>query len=177
MKRERMKDVEIKEWLEVCDEPGHGLIYVTVAGKTHPIFIIDSVETTIARIVVSLAKGFVINHDLTFDQCYVCKVNNLFAYGRTALEAQGAMREKIFKNMDVDEKIKEFKKLFPDFDKPIPGRVLYEWHHLLTGSSQMGRDAFCRKHDIDLNKDYTVNYFIEITKDDFGGEIIQKLKE
>ena len=36
----------------------------------------------------------------------------------------------------------------------------------------MGRDEFCKAHGIDLEKKYTVRYFLDITKDSYGGEVI-----
>ena len=50
-------------------------------------------------------------------------------------------------------------------------------HHYLTGSCEMGREAFVKRHGIDLDKTYTVEEFIELTEDDYGGEIIKNLKE
>jgi hypothetical protein len=42
----------------------------------------------------------------------------------------------------------------------------------------MGRKSFAKNHGINIDKDkFTVQEFIEITKNDFGGKIIQKLEE
>ena len=40
----------------------------------------------------------------------------------------------------------------------------------------MGRDNFIANHNIDMNSQYTVEEFIELTKNDFGGRIIEQLK-
>ena len=39
----------------------------------------------------------------------------------------------------------------------------------------MGRDEFCKDNDIDLDKKYTVRYFLSITKNAYGGSVIDKI--
>ena len=41
----------------------------------------------------------------------------------------------------------------------------------------MGRESFVKNHGLDLNRHYTVKEFINICENDYGGEIIKKLKE
>ena len=41
----------------------------------------------------------------------------------------------------------------------------------------MGRNAFVKNHDINLNDVFTVDEFIALCINDYGGEIIGKLKE
>ena len=39
-----------------------------------------------------------------------------------------------------------------------------------------GRKAFCLNHQIDLEHDsFTVDEFIELTKDDYGGSVIRNM--
>lgn len=100
-----------------------------------------------------------------------------FGGGETAKDAEKALQDKIFANMDVDEKIGVFLAEFKPGVK-YPAKAFYEWHHKLTGSCEFGRNAFVKNHGIDLeNGMYTVEEFIEITKNDFGGEIIRQLAE
>ena len=57
-----------------------------------------------------------------------------------------------------------------------PAKNLYEWHHILTGSCEMGRSQFVREKGIDLEMDtFTVDEFVTMCKDNYGGEIIKKL--
>jgi hypothetical protein len=59
-----------------------------------------------------------------------------------------------------------------------PCRDLYEWHHRLTGSCEMGRKQFAADHGIDIDKDkMTVERFCELTRNAYGGEIIRKVDE
>lgn len=138
---------------------------------------IDGMATVIKQVKGNLAKGFIINNNLTTENCYVVKNGSLFAHGRTLKEARKALRDKIFDDMDVDEKIDLFLKKFNLTDK-YPAKDFYEWHHILTGSCEMGRNTFVKNHGIDLENDkYTVREFIDLTKDDYGGDIIKSLEE
>ena len=39
----------------------------------------------------------------------------------------------------------------------------------------MGRDKFCEEHGIDLTKKYSVRYFLDITKNSYGGDVIKEI--
>ena len=141
------------------------------------VYYIDSVPTVLEKVHLNLAKGYTINADLTTNECYVAKGNNLFAHGATPSDAIKALQDKIFENMDDEEKIDTFVAEFNLYDK-YPAKTFYEWHHKLTGSCEFGRNSFIKNHGIDLeNGTYTVKEFIKITKNDFGGEIIKQLEE
>ena len=78
--------------------------------------------------------------------------------------------------MDTDEKIEKFIEEF-EYKKKYKNSVFYEWHNMLTGSCEMGRNAFVKNHGINLDDEMTVDEFIELTINDFGSEIIEQLKE
>ncbi len=125
----------------------------------------------------NLAKGFTVNSDLTTEKCCVVKDRNLFAHGKNVKEAEEALQEKIFDTMDVGEKINAFVDKFK-LGVKYPARAFYEWHHKLTGSCEFGRNSFCKNHGIDLeNGLYTVEEFIEITRNDYGSSVIERLAE
>ena len=105
------------------------------------------------------------------------KGHGYFAHGKTLKEAQSALESKIFDDMDIEEKIAEFKKQFNVTDR-YPVRRFYDWHNKLTGSCEMGRKAFADSHGIDIDNDFmTVPEFIEVTRDSYGGEVIKQLEE
>ena len=107
----------------------------------------------------------------------MAKGENLFAHGNTSKAAIEALQSKIFENMDVDEKLDKFEEQF-ELGVKYPAKLFYEWHHKLTGSCEFGRNNFVKSHGIDLeNGTYTVEEFINITRDDYGGEIIERLAE
>ena len=156
------------------DGSGYGYGIKSFNGKT--VYRIDNVPTIITSIHFNLAKGFILNDDLTLTPCHVVKYNGLFAHGETPQKAAEALRAKIFENMDTDEAIEKFCETFKTGER-YSGHEFFNWHHYLTGSCEMGRKAFVSRHDLDLDKLYTVEEFIELTEDDYGGEVIKKLKE
>ena len=144
--------------------------------NNHYVFIIDNISTIITSIHGNVAKGFILNKNLTLEKIFVAKGNNKFAHGKTLKEAVADLQEKIFDDLGIEEKIEMFNKQFNRFDKYI-GEEFYKWHHILTGSCTAGRDNFVRENNLDLKKTYSVDEFIKITKNSYGGNIIKKLCE
>ena len=156
---------------------GNGYGYGLISFNGFRVNYIDGMATVIKQVKGNLAKGFIINNNLTTENCYVVKSGSLFAHGRTLEEARKALQDKIFDDMDVDEKINLFLKKFNMTDE-YPAKDFYEWHHILTGSCEMGRNTFVKNRGIDLENDkYTVREFIDLTKDDYGGGIIKTIEE
>ena len=121
--------------------------------------------------------GSVIQNDLTLEPCYIARIGNSFAHGETAREAIADAVAKEMQNKPENERIAEFVKAHPNIDTEYPCEDLFRWHNTLTGSCEFGRRQFCSDHGIDLKSDYTVRYFLEITKDAYGGSIIKKVIE
>ena len=138
----------------------------------HPI---DGVATLIKAVFGNFAKGFILKSDLTLEPCYIAKNGGYFAHGATLAEAVRALNDKLFEDMDEDERIAAFWECHENGVK-YPAMDLYEWHHKLTGSCEMGRKSFAADHGINLETDvYTVAEFVVICGNSYGGEIIQKL--
>ena len=92
-------------------------------------------------------------------------------------DAQNALEEKLFQDLDVEERIEMFMKQFQT-GKEYPAKDFYEWHNKLTGSCEMGRKAFAQDHDINIETDeMTVSDFINLTRNAFGGSVIRQLEE
>lgn len=135
---------------------------------------VDSLPTIIIQVKGNFAKGYVVNEArLTLEPCYIAKVGNSFAHGKTLKEAVIDAKEKEIEKMPIEERIEKFKEVFGSLDSEHTGKEFYDWHHILTGSCRMGRDGFCKTHKIDLEKKYTVRYFLDITKDSYGSDIIE----
>ena len=142
------------------------------------IHIIDEIPTIIKSIRNNVAKGFVFNSDFTLTPTFVVKENNKFAHGETFREAFMALQEKLYDDSTEEERIDAFKNHFPDFSFSVSAKELFHWHHVLTGSCKQGRLSFCKSKGIDIENDFfTINEFIEITKDSYGGDIIKRLKD
>ena len=138
---------------------------------------IDMLPTIIIQVNGNFAKGYIIKDDLTLESCYIAKVGNFFAHGKTLKDAVTDAEKKREKNMLIQERIKKFVEAFSSLDSEHTGKEYYDWHHFLTGSCQMGRDKFCEAHDIDLSKKYTVKYFLDITKNSYGSNVIKLVRE
>ena len=141
------------------------------------IYKIDGVNTIFEHINKNVAKGKIVNGDLTTEDCYIVKGNNMFAHGETIKKAMQALQEKIYDSLDVDEAIAKFKERFKQKNRKYKASDFYLWHHILTGSCEHGRTIFCKNNDIDLeNGKYTVLEFIKITENSYNGDIIKRLK-
>ena len=138
---------------------------------------IDGLETIITAVHKGIAKGFILQADMTLKPCYIAKGNNMFAHGNTINEAVISLRNKVFANLDVDERVAEFKKAFSP-NRKYPNRDFYEWHGRLTGSCEMGRRQFAESHNIDIEHGrMTVKEFCNLTENSYGGEIVKMIAE
>ena len=163
------------------DDSGYGYSYgdgnehiKSVNGKW--IFYIDETTTIIKKIVGNLAKGFIFMQDFTMKPCYIVRDGHgLFAHGETAEGARRALEEKILESIDEDEAIEKIIEKFGSGDMHAAAEF-YNWHHYLTGSCEMGRKAFMENNDIQMDDLFTIDEFIDLTKNDFGAEKIEKLR-
>ena len=153
---------------------GYGYGLKSISGKK--IYMVDGIATTISHIHGNIAKGTIINRDLTETPCYIVKEGKYFAHGKTLAEVREALQDKLFNKMPVEKRIAEFWKCHKKGIK-YPTKDFFEWHHKLTGSCLMGRQQFAKNHDVDLDGEMTVEEFIKLTENSFGGDIIKKLEE
>ena len=139
--------------------------------------LIDGVETIVSRVKGNVAKGYILSNDLQLSPCYVVKNNKYFAHGKTLKGANEALQDKIFSDLDVDERIAEFVKRFKASTK-YSSKDFFDWHGKLTGSCEQGRENFAKNHNIDLENDmFTVAEFLKLTENEYGSEVIKRLKE
>lgn len=141
------------------------------------VYIVDGIQTIIKSVRSNIAQGFVLQSDLTLKPCYIVKELNKFAHGNTLHDAFSALQEKLYDDSTEEERIEAFRKKFPEYDTHYPNRDLFTYHHVLTGSCQMGRESFCKDKGIDLDGSTTVREFVELTKGSYGGDVIRKLPE
>ena len=143
----------------------------------HKVYLVDGVPTIFTSIHCNVSNGFILQSDLTMTPCYIVKGNNLFAHGDDLHKAMAALIDKMFDNMPEEKRIAEFIKAHPDKTALYSHKDLYDWHHRLTGSCVAGRNAFTKDHGIDMDGSSSVEYFIELTKNAYGGSTIKKLEE
>lgn len=140
------------------------------------IYVVDNIPTIITNVKGNIAKGFILQSDLSLTPCFIVKENNQFSHGNTLHEAFESLQEKLYDDSTEEERIIKFKEHFSDFSKKYSAKDLFIWHHVLTGSCKAGREAFCKDKGIDVNNDrFTVYEFIELTKNSYGGDIIRRL--
>lgn len=152
---------------------GYGSGLKSISSKK--IYMVDDIAITISHIHGNAAKGTIINNDLTETPCYIVKEGKYFAHGKTLAEANAALQDKLFDKMPVEKRIAAFWTCHKRGIK-YPTKDFFEWHHKLTGSCLMGRQQFAKDHDVDLNGEMTVEEFIALTKNAFGGDIIKRLE-
>ena len=150
---------------------GYGKI---VAFASEKVWYVDGVPTFIDHIRGDIAEGRILNDDLSMVPCYIARVENSFAHGKTLREAVMDAESKAMEELPEEERIARFVSAFPSLDSTAKCEDFYRWHHTLTGSCRMGRDNFVKSHNLDMEKEYTVRYFLDITKEEYGRETIKK---
>ena len=138
---------------------------------------VDSIPTIITQVHGNIARGYIVNTFLDLRPCFIAKAGNSFAHGETIKEALSDASEKEMKRLPLEDRIEMFKEVFGDLDSEHAGIEFYNWHHTLTGSCRIGRDEFCKDNNIDLEKKYTVRYFLDITKESYGSDVIKLILE
>lgn len=139
--------------------------------------IIDDIPTIITSVRNNIAKGFIVKNDLQLEPCYIVNENNQFAHGDTLKDAFMSLQEKLYDDSTEEERIEAFKKQFPEYDVKYDNMDLFVYHHVLTGSCRMGREAFMSNKGLSLDGKTSVREFVELTKSAYGGDIIKKLPE
>ena len=141
-----------------------------------PVCLIDDIYTVVYQLHGDIAKGAILNKDLSLEPCYVVKRDGVFAHGVTLHEAQEALISKLFDTLPEAERIEAFCEEFKNPDAVYPVRTFFEWHHRLTGSCEAGRRAFAKDHALDIeNGAMSVWEFLNLTKDAYGGSTIRKV--
>jgi hypothetical protein len=142
------------------------------------VHLIDEVPTIIKSVKNNIAKGFIVNKDLTLTTCFIAKGENQFAHGETLEESVNSLQEKLLINKPIEERIEDFKTNFNNLTDEYQAKEFYKWHFLLTGSCDLGRKSFVNDKGIDLESDkFSVLKFIDLVKNSYGSEIINQLKQ
>ena len=155
------------------DGSGYGSGLISFNGEK--VWYVDGVPTLIDHVRGDHAVGRIILDDLTTEPCYIARVENCFAHGDSLKDAVADAESKAMEELPVETRISRFMEAFPTLDATARCSEFYRWHHTLTGSCRMGRDAFVREHSLDMEKEYTVRYFLDITKWSYGGRVMVQL--
>ena len=143
----------------------------------HKVYMVDDTQTIITSVRGNVAQGFILQSDLQLTPCYIVKENNKFAHGNTLRDAFTSLQEKLYDDSTEEERIEAFKQKFPSYDTSYDNRDLFAYHHVLTGSCRMGRESFVADKGLSLDGKTTVREFVELTKNAYGGDIIEQLPQ
>ena len=144
-----------------------------INGKT--VYIVDETSTIFTSVRGNVAQGFIVQSDLQLTPCFIVKENNKFAHGDTLRDAFTSLQEKLYDDSTEEERIEAFKMKFPDYEEKYDNKDLFTYHHVLTGSCRMGRESFVKDKGLSLDGKTSVREFVELTKDAYGGYIINEL--
>ena len=144
----------------------------------HEVYIIDDMQTIIYSVHGNIARGAIINTDLTLADCYIAKCGDYFAHGETAKQAMADAQSKAWQDKPIEERIDYVVERYPDVDVPIEHSALFSLHTFLTGSCLFGRKEFAKAHLLDPEHGaMTMRTFIHLTKDAYGGDNIRQLAD
>ncbi len=157
---------------------GDGSGYGLSSYNGQKIYMVDDTATLIDSVHGQYARGSIVNADLTLTPCYIARNGDCFAHGSTLEEARRDAEAKALRDEPIEQRIERFKRAYPNADDRVANSELYKWHNILTGSCEFGRKQFALEHNIDIeNGSMTVREFVKLTKDAFGGQVIEQLKE
>lgn len=96
-----MENVISNEFVITCDGYGYGKGNGLKSINGKKIYHIDSLPTTISHVRGNVAKGTIVNDDLTETPCYIVKDGDTFAHGETLGDAMRALTDKLFDDMTI----------------------------------------------------------------------------
>jgi hypothetical protein len=152
---------------------GYGSGIKSINGQTA--YEIDDVQTVIYSIHRNIARGAILNKDLTLSPCYIAKVDYLFAHGKTAREAVADATNKALQAQPIEERINSFVAKFGTGKHPAKDYM--DWHGILTGSCKMGRESFAKNNGIVESDLYTIADFVGLTKNAYGGDVVKQIEK
>lgn len=158
------------------DGPGSGSGYGITSFNGESVHYIDGVPTIIRSVHGNIARGAIINTDMTTTPTFIARVGDHFAHGVTLKKALIDARNKMLSDATDDERVGMFLSEYSS-QETYSGHQLFEGHGLLTGSCEQGRAQFVRDREIDLDRQYTLVEFCELTASAYGAEVVALLKQ
>ena len=174
-----MESVEeqFRKWLEEIGDgsgDGNNIILKMLHKKT--VFDIDGMAFIPEKVKNNFVSGISISKkNFSETQCFLGKFENCVAHGKTIKEALLSAQEKYFSSIDFEQKKEQLLKLFEEKNK-LSVKELYSWHGILTGSCRFGRSEFQKEHNLKDDDLLSLDEFIQLTENSFGGDKIRLLK-
>lgn len=137
---------------------------------------VDGVPTIITAVRGNIAQGYTLRHNVILEPCYIAKVGDWFAHGKTAHKAYRDALAKALRNEPVEQRIARAMAKYPTLDTEVSHKELFALHNILTGSCEFGRREFAKSHGLDPeNGTMTMRDFISLTESAYGGDVIKQL--
>jgi len=145
--------------------------------RNDQVYYVDGIPCTFISVASTTAKVNVIDIE-SFETSvqYIYKFNGFFAHGLTKEKAKQDAERKYYSTLDVDSSIDLFNKSFKSGIE-YASKDFYNWHTILTGSCDSGKDMWMRDRGIDINSMMTREMFVELTKDAYGSDVIRRLDD
>ena len=140
--------------------------------KGNKVYYVDDIPCIFKSVHENYASVEIIDvNSLELKNAFIGKFENRFAHGETIREAIEDARSKYYQSLDFDE-VKE--KLLSEFKEKgkLTVKELYNWHGILTGSCRFGRTQFQTEHNLKDDDLLSLEEFVELTKNAFGGDRI-----
>lgn len=140
---------------------------------------INGAPMAIDNIKGNIAKGRILNDDMTFTDCWIVREGNCIEYGKDLHKTYLAAQRESAIQLPKEERLKMFVQRFPSPDEPIPIKELYHWHHVLTGACRIHSKEWCKRHGFNFEDEIycvSIRRFVNLTESEWGGDIIKELK-
>ena len=158
-------------WSWAGSGSGAGYGYGVPIFNGEPVHEVDGIQTLIRSLKGQVAKGFILQDDLTLKPCFVARVGNYFAHGDTAADAMRDAQEKYDEDRPLEDRIAQFWEAHTPSAK-YPASEFYVWHKTLTESCQTGRNQFMAQRGIKMDDTFTPLEFFDMVKTSYGSDAI-----
>ena len=156
---------------------GYGYGYTLIILYGQPVHYIDGVPCLPVNVHGDTMAVDVINErDWTLGRAYVARWQGEVAHGETIREAVEAAKNKYFARMDPREKKRQLLDLFAE-KRRLTVKELHAWHGRITGSCEFGRSRFQEEHGLNDDDTLSLEEFVELTRNAYGGDLIASLLE
>lgn len=154
------------------------LLSITRVGD-NTIYNINGAPIAIDNIKGNIAKGRILNDDMTFTDCWIVREGNCIEYGKDLHDTHKAAQRESAIQLPKEERLKMFVQRFPSPDELIPIKELYNWHHVLTGACKYWSKEWCKQNGFNVEDEIycvSIRKFVNLTEFEWGGDIIKELK-
>lgn len=139
------------------------------------VYYVDNIPCIFKSVHENFASVEVIDvNSLKLKKAFIGKFETCFAHGETIRDAIEDARSKYYQSLDFDEAKGKLLAEFKEKGK-LTVKELYNWHGILTGSCRFGRTQFQTEHNLKDGDVLTLEEFVELTKNAFGGDRILRL--